>query len=408
MNNQQKTFLIIKQGLSVGGTETLTARMCNWLVSNGHKVTLLTESRVDKLQVSDSVNRIVSDLDFYRILKPKIARQYIAKYGFSDVDVIYGYGPIELMVSLSLGRFINKAKILTGVYHSMAYMKSSRGKIYNYFLQKLLKGFQEENILFMNDFVKCIHEVNLKRSFSSSQIWPLPVSVKKYIREHKRTNTIISVGNLKGFKTYNITMLDVIFELRKKGYDVYYEIYGDGPLRSEMESKIKSLELGKYVFMKGQIPYECLTETVRRGFVFVGLGTAVLEAAISSVPSISSVSYSKESLTFGYVHQMPRYNVGTPIEGYPYKEIIDLIEHLLTADYNTYNALRFKDYSFVKNNFDEENVMKLFIKFVNASKVVKYSSHVNNLRFLYWIEILYTFRRKAHDLFNIAQDQGTD
>lgn len=392
-----KSILLIKRGLNIGGTETLCLRMSNWLVKNNYKVYLLTDSNNNTLlsDFDSKVNIIVYKDNLYNLLLLRNAQSFVDQYGLKDVDYIYAYHPLEMTVALSINRIAPKAKMSIGVYHpnTYVYKRIHFNRIFQKYIIKLFKHLPEENIFFMNKQVLENHKYILGSTFKNSKIWPLPLEIKDYIKEWERTNRIISIGNFKEFKTYNYQMIDVIGQLVDQGYDIVYEIYGEGPLKNKMQERITQLGLENYIKLKGQIDYQDFAITVRRGFVFVGIGTAILDAAISSIPAISTVAYSEKPISLGYVNQLPIYCVGEHIEDYDYKNIKDLIIELYIASQKTYDKIRFDGWSYVVEHNSCEKLMTKFICLLEKTK--KVNVFPRKLIFTIYVSLLLSNIRKV-------------
>jgi len=356
-------FLIIKQGLGLGGTETLAVRMCNWLSAHGNQVYLLTECREEKVShlIDEKVIHIRYEKSFWKLTGASNAKELVLENKLEDSSIIYGYGPIELCVAASVGRYMKNTKIMTGVYHTNAYRKIKFNSLLNKSVRKLFLSIPNDNILYMNSHVQQNHEGIFHREMQQTKIWPLPLSVPPILSRGNESNVIVSVGNLKLFKTYNFNMLPVIKGLLEKGYDLRYHIYGDGPERARLQKKIHDLGLDQHVFLKGQIPYQDFHKVVENARVFVGLGTAVLEASAAGIPSLMAVSYSKEPVSFGFVQQVPDYNAGTPIKGYRYESLSDLLEYVIKLDRKNYDQLRREGYEYVKSSYGIDRIMDLFL-----------------------------------------------
>ena len=142
---------------------------------------------------------------------------------------------------------------------------------------------------------------------------------------------IISIGRLTGFKQYNLGIAAIARSCRDAGVAVQWDIYGSGPLADEMAREIARHEVGDAVTMNGILPYADLAETVVRHDLFVGLGTAALEAAMLGVPSITATD-SERRRSYGYLHQLPFGNVGERQAAPPPYDIGDLIVDFARLD----------------------------------------------------------------------------
>jgi glycosyltransferase involved in cell wall biosynthesis len=136
---------------------------------------------------------------------------------------------------------------------------------------------------------------------------------------------IVSVGRLDKMKSYNIYMVDVVKDLLQRGYKVSYDIYGEGPLREEIEEKIRISKLEKHIHLRGQMDYRETEITLSDAFVFVGMGTASIEASMCGVPSIVAIADATEPLTYGFLQDLPFGSCGEMLDRRPTLHISDIL-----------------------------------------------------------------------------------
>src|SRR5690606_32286165 len=103
--------------------------------------------------------------------------------------------------------------------------------------------------------------------FSAVNLFPLGVIEPKDHFERSIINNdkkllIGSVGRLVEFKSYNLWMLDVVGALKDGGVDVSYLVYGDGPLKNEMQRRIDELGISEQVSLKGTLDYSNFGDVV--------------------------------------------------------------------------------------------------------------------------------------------------
>ena len=110
--------------------------------------------------------------------------------------------------------------------------------------------------------------------------------------------TFVSVGRLSEEKGY-LRLLDVVYKLRKQGFEFNLWLIGDGPQRKELEEKVKSLNLGESVIFLGNQsnPHKYTSKSD----VFIcssfreGYSTACTESIMLNIPVITTdVSGAKE------------------------------------------------------------------------------------------------------------------
>lgn len=390
-------IILIKENLAIGGAETLMVRMCNWFCTKGHCVLIVTEKRNENIEhLLDKRARILYVKNkITHLINKKNAEAFVKKVNLCDVDVIYAYHPVELPVAITLNSLFPASKLLIGVYHPNAYINRTPGnRIRQDFTKRLFSQLPIKNIVFMNSAVRDNHEKYFRSSFRFAKIWPLPLAIPTFCDFYNKSNIIISIGNLKPFKTYNTTMIDVVKELRNKGCDIKYEIYGKGPLKKTITGKIKKYNLQEFVQVFDQVDYNMFHNTARRGFVFVGLGTAALEAAAASVPSIVSVAYSREPISFGYVDRLPDFVVGEPVENFSYVKIADLIQSLLNMSDKGYDSIRQTGYNYVKSKYDLDKTMCVFLQLVENTPIINCEIYANIIRKVYLLTMFDDFKNR--------------
>ena len=107
----------------------------------------------------------------------------------------------------------------------------------------------------------------------------------------KRKKRIVNVGRLVPQKNHYI-LIDAISKLPKKFDDYVLCIYGVGPLKDELLSYIKKLNLEKRVFLMGEI--DNVQEEIKDASLFVlssnyeGLPNSLIEAMALGLPVIST------------------------------------------------------------------------------------------------------------------------
>ena len=132
-------------------------------------------------------------------------------------------------------------------------------------------------------------------------------------------------------------MIDVVRELRERGHDVTWTVYGEGKYETAMRERIKRLGLEQVVSLKGSVPYEHLWRALEDACIFIGMGTAILEAALFKVPSLFAVPYDQEGLTYGPIYQLPAGSNGPASTNAP-KRMTDEIERILRLSPAEYQA----------------------------------------------------------------------
>lgn len=120
---------------------------------------------------------------------------------------------------------------------------------------------------------------------------PVYIDINRYKVPNKFDNRIVAVGRLSNQKNYQ--MLIEAFSIIKDDFpQCNLEIYGEGPLRDELDSLIKKYGLSDRVFLMGAFPD--VLERIYGSRLFVmsskyeGMPNALMEAMSMGIPVIST------------------------------------------------------------------------------------------------------------------------
>jgi colanic acid/amylovoran biosynthesis glycosyltransferase len=110
---------------------------------------------------------------------------------------------------------------------------------------------------------------------------------------------ILAVGQLKAKKGFPY-LIEACRILRAEGLEFECHIIGEGPLRAELEEKVRSQDLADRVALLGALPHQAVVEKYRDATVFVlpcvtgtdgdrdGIPNVILEAMAMGVPVVST------------------------------------------------------------------------------------------------------------------------
>jgi len=312
-------MLFIYRVLPMGGIETFFVRMAKERHRKNLKtsILLLSDPKESNQELLNEMRKYATVLFyydlFYRIpvvskyfplLAPMNKKRVVQL--FNEVNQIHAFVGMHALLGQRLSSIANVVVPITiGFYHYIVYIwggqnvahhdKVSRKFVFNFLPKEALLFFSEGN----RDF----HSKHKQLDFSPSQVFRLGVVDKKPINisgELTAILKVVAVGRLVEFKTYNLYMLDVIHQLKSQGVFVQFDIYGEGPLRGEMQVRIKELDLQDAVFLKGNLDYSLFDDTLSNYDLFVGSGTAIIQAASLGIPSIVGVENMLEPKTYGY------------------------------------------------------------------------------------------------------------
>jgi len=331
----------------LGGVETLIVRLANWLVHEGHQISLILIKKgpLDNL-LSDKVNLIYinKSISFF---KPYMLGNLIKNSFFENTDVVFSFDPMSLWMSLLCQQSFDKnTRFWTGVFHPRIYFFEKKDRITLKLERRaFLKNIPDKSKSFMNDATRLSHEKFFKKKFLQSMILPIPLIDNGIRKSIPKKFLIVSVGRLTAFKTYNLYMIDVVSSLISKGFNVQWDIYGYGELEIQMIEKIEKLGLSNLIKIHGALPYEDMHSRLENAYVFIGMGTALIEAGFYGIPVIPAIER-EGPFTYGYLYNLPEFTVGERLEYEPNCSIEEMLVDLfsLTEDQYKIECKKNRDY----------------------------------------------------------------
>jgi glycosyltransferase involved in cell wall biosynthesis len=218
---------------------------------------------------------------------------------------------------------------ITGIFHPRAYFLDGEDRLRRAINRMILANFRNDQLVFMNTDSRDTHARWSGRDFASSPILPLGITERPaaYVAGSNPDFRVASVGRLVSFKEFNLEIPRMVAELRAKGVPISWHIFGTGELEAQIRASIDELAIGEWVKLRGNLPYADFSAEMLRFDAFVGMGTAVLEAAMLGIPSIIAID-SEGARTYGFVQDVPFGNVGEQQNQPPAEHIADLLADL--------------------------------------------------------------------------------
>lgn len=296
---------------------------------------------------------------------------------FSDVEAVHVscaltyFSAVRFFASLQ-----TPVKFVFGIYHSneLAWGGGSKIPLYERYFRSFIFGKKHILLLFFNDVSKAITLGNNKVSDVPSCTFPLGVDLPAVPREalikQSRTLRVVSVGRLTAFKTYNLSMLDVVRQLLSQGVDVHYDVYGSGPLEERMLFEIDRLGLQAHVVLHGDLSYSLLDETLKRYDIFVGSGTALLHAAANGVPCVTAIENEPEPKTYGFFSDLSGLDYHEQSSPYEKKNIIDVLDVFERMSESERAVLEY-DHFFKSKSFDIDTCAENFKSALDSAPVIQ-------------------------------------
>lgn len=327
-------FIFISETAIIGGIETLMARMANIVNSKGFPVTVYSPKGPIVTELAEGVRWINTGAD--ESLNRSLAA-FVPLDGTQHVSIWQSHPymiPQAYSLQKQLWRKLNiSSNSLSGVFiPAQHYNADKLGKIKE--LVRKIKTFALMNIpprssiYFMSEAVRESFVLIRGRRYID---WPVKKlafenSRSKAIWEPKQTRSlsVVSIGRLTHFKTYNFGASDIVKELRSASVDCHWKIWGDGEDLVSAKEYAESSGVQDYLQFCGTLPYNRLAAEVCKHDIFVGMGTAALEAAACAVPTLIAIAGSKYDCA-GYLFEAPSDSIGEEAIGVERKSIASLL-----------------------------------------------------------------------------------
>lgn len=313
----------------IGGIENIILRLSQTLVDAGHYVCVMTNPG-ELLKHLDSRVFVSSFKDTGSITNALESIHCIDK----SVRII-AFDPISTAVGIvAVNFFLDKGvsvQFASGVYHPRAFRMESEKKHVHVLNNILRHAINIKCIFFMNDNCKEAHLQIWGSALSLCPVIPVPIDTRPAIWTSHRSNSrlrIVCVGRIVPFKAYNFSLPRIVADLVGRAYDITCDIYGHGTDVDRLQYLLDQNDISGRVQFKGPLPLEKFDKTVSGYDVFIGMGTAALQAAQLGVPTILAIDQDPEQC-YGFLHEAPFGNVGEVDNAIPKRGISDVLEDLM-------------------------------------------------------------------------------
>ncbi len=379
-----KKILLIHGALNLGGIETHIVRLAEELSLRGVEVRVLLLTKVCDVALIKALEKyavvyFLADILKYKNSIVKNNAQLMAVMPVSkihilgilkDVDCVHVCGVWSLVFYCrNIVGLARTTKVVCGVYHQNEFNFSS---VYPIFFRRYLIGMVQsylpsDSMLFFNEksvetaislYGEKYREGNvfpIGIKFGGSEIDP---SVNWKLRK------IISVGRLTKFKTYNFKMIECFDEIKKIDQNFQYHIYGDGEEMTALKKLVEDRRLSGSVFFHGSIPYNKFENVIKDAFIFVGSGTAILEASSMGVPSVIGIESDNDGLTYGLLSSLSGYSYHEKNLNYALHSFPDCIKDISVLALPDYIDISDKAKSRA-SEFSIEKFVDLYTKFIS-------------------------------------------
>jgi glycosyltransferase involved in cell wall biosynthesis len=321
-------ILFVIPTLSCGGAEVLTCGLALELAERGHKVKILchlplhaSHSMIpDRKKLEDSVEVVVcKDTVDFHFLRPTVVyvptlRKILDEFG---PDVVHSNLFFSELYSRSL--IHPNATYITHVHDNMFQLKAISWKTFfskkllvsaweRFWILKKYKASRTRFLAISPDVRTFLHE-NLPLSLHNITYIPNAINLKRFAGKKSSFMAdgilnIISVGSLVKKKNHAL-LISLSSLLKEQRIPHRIDVYGEGPLRAQLEEEVAKQSLENSIFFhgnSGEIPQKMhASDLYIHPATYEPFGLVLLEAMASGLPVISLDGYgNRELIREGY------------------------------------------------------------------------------------------------------------
>lgn len=279
-------ILFACHGIGNGGAERVLLTLANSFSERGNEVSLITTNPPhNDYEINKSIRRFICNpsgrkLPIFRVLIRIIEIRKIIQHTIPDCIVSFSAN-INVQV-LFAGLFLRIPIVVSERTDPSRYPTSRFGR-----LLRTLSYHLATAVVFQTDDAKNYFPNSIRKK---SKIIINPICISLPMAPQTQENRIIGVGSLGEQKNWEHAIQS--FRLFSKTHPQYYfEIFGEGPMRDELQMIIDSdAELRGRVFLRGfsnQVSQIMLSSKMYvSSSIYEGISNAMLEALALGVPSI--------------------------------------------------------------------------------------------------------------------------
>ncbi len=351
-------FVWSNQTHCLGGVQTLMARMSQCLVRRGREVEVVF--------LGLEPPRAVLDLFAPEVVVSFVPSDQIAPWrsllgnrsAWKSADVAIAFDDTAVFYALSStragGPVVLPYVVGPGQYHPQKVFMRLReppGR------RRFRREIDVSLICFMTDELRRAHEAATGDSMSGSRVIPLPVDTERFaaIERAPQRFEIVSVGRIDPIlKPYNTSCIAAIKELHDEGVPIVWKIFGGdntGARSATFERHLQSLGVTDVVQYMGEIGYDDFPKVLRSAYAFIGMGTAVIEAAAAGVPCVVAIAGEHRPVTQGLLSDLPAGSCGEVQEGWSVTPVKDHLKRLMALNAAQYEDLCRREAECAARNF---------------------------------------------------------
>lgn len=279
-------IVLTVDSLAIGGTQRVVTRLAGWIAARGLRAHILTISRVGPeydvptgvvrsslMDKRDTGRHRIRTVMRYRAFLREVKPMAVLSFGpAANVASVLAARPLGVRVAISERTAPERHRLGIGArsLRPLVYPKASALVLQTESLRAWGTRLMRENP---------VHVI------------PNAVESASFIDTSHRNTTVLSVGRLHPQKGHDL-LIHALADAGQALDDWQLEILGDGPERSDLQHRVRSLGLGDRVVLRGNV--DDVQSAYEQAGMFVlasryeGFPNALLEAMATGTPAIAT------------------------------------------------------------------------------------------------------------------------
>jgi len=316
----------------LGGIQSIVLRCAAELIRRGKRVAIVGENSPPPSIGLEGATIVT----FPKGRSPQeIARQIPTSS--EGINLVVSMDPLSASLALILCSFLgnrpkSSIRYLHGVFHPRDFARESEKRHVHMLNRGLARAIGRRSMFFMNVICRESHEKILLQDLSSSEIIPVPIDDRLPAWRPRSIDCVkvCSVGRIVPFKAYNFEASRIVRQALDLGVPVLWDVYGHGSGIELLRKTIEDERVEEHVVFRGSLDPCDFDRTVVSYDLFVGMGTAALQAAQMGVPTLCAIDGEGESC-YGFLHEVPHGIVGEAVAGLSRVRILDAVVQFSTC-----------------------------------------------------------------------------
>lgn len=390
-----------------GGLQTAMVRMARWCRVNNVDCLLIFESCDDqmfRLREDFEIDYLQSfeGLDIARAIEDRLVKSD------DGVTVVTFELPEFLLFERIRRRHLGGMSLQSVIYNvsdgSMVYgeeFKGIAGKLIRALNKAVFEEMRSSRQTYYMDAEThdaAFERLGLTVAVEDGTVIPLPMFISDESvlpHRHSGERTILTVSRAAfPFKGYLLGLVADFPRLKDRFPDLRLRIVSFGPDIRRLEQTIAECPepARSSIELVGQSTSEEIRAMLRRSWVYIGMGTTVLDAADEGVPAIVSCHHTLEDVCVGLFCDNPM-EIGRAVDGVPG---VDLIISIARLSQSGYDELSRKTYEAYRDAYDIEKIMPNILQLEETGrKRIRPLVYTLGYLVFYWLRNL---RRRLHHL----------